>query len=143
MVAILHDVPIRASRNAVFRALSTSEGLDSWWTSRSRIEASEGAECDLWFDPDYHWRSTVSRCLPDSTLELRFSAADDDWLDTRVSFVLEEQEGVTWVRFRHEGWKEANEHHRISSYCWAMYLRLLRRYVELGTVVTYADRLDP
>jgi hypothetical protein len=32
--------------------------------------------------------------------------------------------------------------HGESSYCWAMYLRLLRRNVEAGEVVPYAQRLD-
>ncbi|MCH8956850.1 SRPBCC domain-containing protein, partial [candidate division KSB1 bacterium] len=37
---------------------------------------------------------------------------------------------------------EANEHYRVSCYCWAMYLRLLKRYVEHGETVPYEDRLD-
>ena len=39
------------------------------------------------------------------------------------------------------GWLEANAHFRRSSYCWAMYLRLLQRYLEQGETVPYADRL--
>jgi hypothetical protein len=33
-------------------------------------------------------------------------------------------------------------HYRTSSFCWAMYLRLLKRYVEHGEVVPYEKRLD-
>jgi hypothetical protein len=36
----------------------------------------------------------------------------------------------------------SNDHFRISCYCWPMYLRLLRRHIEHGEVVPYADRLD-
>jgi hypothetical protein len=36
----------------------------------------------------------------------------------------------------------ANEHWRISCYWWAMYLRVLRRYLEHGESVAYEDRLD-
>ncbi len=34
------------------------------------------------------------------------------------------------------------EHYRISCYCWAMYLRILKRYLEHGETVQYARRLD-
>ncbi len=54
-----------------------------------------------------------------------------------------EQRGeVTQVRFEHTGWPVANDHYRISNYCWAMYLRLLKRYVEAGEVVPYEKRLS-
>lgn len=46
------------------------------------------------------------------------------------------------VLFYHTGWKEANAHYRISAFCWAMYLRLLKRYVESGERVRYEERLD-
>ena len=35
-----------------------------------------------------------------------------------------------------------SEHYRISSYCWAIYLRVLRRYLEHGERVAYEQRLD-
>ena len=63
--------------------------------------------------------------------------ADEDWLATRVGCVLKEEEGVTDVRFYHTGWPKANEHDGVSCYCWAMNLRLLRRYVVHGEVVAY------
>jgi hypothetical protein len=44
--------------------------------------------------------------------------------------------------FRHTGWAEPNEHFRISNHCWAMYLRILRRYLEYGEIVPYEQRLD-
>ena len=50
--------------------------------------------------------------------------------------------GRTWVRFKHTGWPDAGEHYRTSSHCWALYLRILRRFVEHGETVPYADRLN-
>jgi hypothetical protein len=35
-----------------------------------------------------------------------------------------------------------NEHYRISTFCWAMYLRLMKKAIETGEVVPYAVRLD-
>jgi len=49
---------------------------------------------------------------------------------------------VTQVHFHHTGWPDADDHYRVSCYCWAMYLRLLKRYLEHDEVVPYEDRLD-
>ena len=68
--------------------------------------------------------------------------ADADWLDTRVGFRLDAQGDATIVRFHHTGWPSFNEHYRISCHCWAMYLRILRRYLEHGEFVPYENRLD-
>jgi hypothetical protein len=37
---------------------------------------------------------------------------------------------------------EPNHHFRTSSYCWAMYLRLLKQNLEAGLFVVYEKRLD-
>ncbi len=90
----------------------------------------------------YDWRARVSRCEPGRAFEFTLTVAMDDWLGARVGFVLDEQDGVTEVRFHHTGWPAVSEHYCISSFCWAMYLRLLKRYVEFGEVVPYEARLD-
>jgi len=142
MVDITHHFPIKAEPGKVFQAVSTPAGLDAWWTKRSAGKPVEGAEYELWFGPEYDWRAVVSRCVPYAEFEFRMTGAQEDWLETRVRFLLDEKDGVTWVRFQHTGWPEANEHYSVSCYCWAMYLRLLKRYVEQGEVTPYEDRLD-
>ena len=142
MADIFHELPIHAPADRVFRAVSTPEGLDSWWTERSAGIPREGAEYELWFGPDYDWRARVTRCVPDSEFELELVHADDDWLGTRVGLELEPRGPITWLRFHHTGWPSQNEHYRISCTCWAMYLRILRRSLEHGESVPYASRLD-
>ena len=142
MADILHDLPIKATPEAVFRAVSTPVGLDRWWTKRSAGQARPGAEYELWFGPAYDWRAQVTRCVPPTEFELLLTAAMPDWIGTRVGIAIEAADGGTMVRFRHTGWAEANEHFRISAYCWAMYLRILTRYLERGEEVAYDERLD-
>ncbi|HET6891670.1 MAG TPA: SRPBCC domain-containing protein [Pyrinomonadaceae bacterium] len=142
MPDIVHNFPIKAPADQVFQAISTPTGLDTWWTNRASGEPKEGAKYELWFGPDYDWRAVVSRFVPQTEFELELTDAHQDWLGTRVGFLLEENNGTTHVRFHHTGWPEANDHYQGSCYCWAMYLRLLRRYVETGEVVPYENRLD-
>jgi uncharacterized protein YndB with AHSA1/START domain len=142
MPDILHDLPVAASPARVFRAVSAPEELDRWWTRRASGPPVEGAEYELWFGPRYDWRARVTQCLRPRAFELELTRADADWLGTHVGFTLEERDGGTEVRFHHTGWPEENAHYRVSSFCWAMYLRLLKRHVERGESVPYDQRLD-
>lgn len=142
MHSILHEFPIACPRERVFAALTTPAGLDTWWTASSRGEPAVGNTYDLWFGPEYDWRAEVTQCEPGQSFELRMTDAMPEWLGTRVSFVLEERDGATWMRFAHTGWNDASEHFRITSFCWAMYLRILRRNLEFGETVPYERRLE-
>ncbi|MFQ5526345.1 MAG: SRPBCC domain-containing protein [Thermoanaerobaculia bacterium] len=142
MPAIRHRFPILAPAASVFDGVSTPQGLDSWWSERSAGTAEPGAKFELWFGPGYDWRAVVSRCVSGREFELELTRADDDWVGSRVGFDLSETGGVTQVEFAHRGWPSANDHYRTSCFCWAMYLRLLKRYVETGEVVAYESRLD-
>jgi len=142
MADIVHDVFVRAAAGAIFRAVSTPAGLEAWWTKTASGRPAEGSEYRLGFGPGFDWRAVVTRCVPDTEFEIRMTGADADWKDTRIGFVLEPAEGSTRVRFHHTGWPAANTHYRVSCFCWAMYLRLLRRYIESGERVPYEQRLD-
>lgn len=140
MPDILHDLPIEATPDEVFEAVSTPAGLNAWWTKRCSGAARLGAEYELWFGPEWDWRATVSRCVAGSEFELRISRADEDWTGTVVGFRLRREKAGTGVGFYHAGWSSANAHYRRSSYCWAMYLRVLKRYLEYGETVPYERR---
>lgn len=141
MSDILQDFPIAAPPQRVFEAVSTPALLDEWWTHRSTGQPTVGATYELDFGPGYLWRAEVTKADPGVAFELRLTSADADWTGTTVGFELEPSGNGTRVRFAHRGWPAANEHHRISNHCWAMYLRILRRHLEHGESVPYADRL--
>lgn len=141
MPDILQDLPIDADCADVFRAVTDPAELDGWWTMTCAGQPREGAEYDLGFGPGYDWRARVISADPPRHFELEFVHADADWLGSRVGFRLEQQGDSTLLHFSHTGWRDANAHYRVSSHCWALYLRLLRRYLEQGEVVAYDRRL--
>ena len=140
MADIVHQLMINAPKADVFAVVATADGLEKWWSEASTGEEQVGAEWTLRFGPEYDWRAVVDQRESDHFFELKMGRSDDDWEGTCVSFQLIESADRTTVRFRHDGWRELNEHFVISNYCWAMYLRLLRRYIELGEVVPYSLR---
>lgn len=142
MPDILHDFPIFAPVQKVFDGVSTGPGLAQWWTERSSGTPKRGAAFELYFGPKFEWVGKVTECVPQQRFELEITRADADWTGTRVGFEMAPTEGGTQLRFHHTGWPHLNEHYRISCYCWAMYLRILKRYLEHGETVPYAKRLD-
>jgi uncharacterized protein YndB with AHSA1/START domain len=142
MADITHHFPIAAPIDQVFRAFSTPNDLDQWWSKESSGEPVEGAEYSLGFGSGCTWRARVTECVDNETFELTLTEAQEDWLGSRVRVDLSEQSGSTLVRFRHSGWPSENAHYYTSCYCWAMYLRILKRYVEHGETVPYEIRLD-
>ena len=142
MASILHEFVIKAAPPRIFEAMTSPAGLDQWWTHYSSGEPRLDSTYALGFGPEYDWEARVTRCLKDQEFELELVEASDDWLGTRVGFRLEPLGDHTQVSFWHAGWKEEAHHFRTSTFCWAMYLRLLRRYVERGEAVPYEERLD-
>ena len=141
MPDIVHDFPIKASASCVFQAISTPVGLNQLWTAQCSGEPRLGAEYDLCFGPEYQWRGRVSRYRSDAEFELELTRSDDEWMGTRVGFQLQDNGEATQVRFHHVGWPEPSEHYRVSCYCWAMYLRVLKRHLEHGEFVPYEHAL--
>jgi uncharacterized protein YndB with AHSA1/START domain len=142
MPDILHDFPIDVSPARVYDAVATPKGLDEWWTSKSAGKPQVGNEYQLGFGPKYDWRAKVTRAEPGKSFELEITRSDEDWNGTRVGFELEGSGTSTQVRFHHTGWPKNNDHYRISCYCWAMYLRVMKRNLEFGERVPYEDRLN-
>ena len=137
---IYHDLTIKAFPTKVFDGISNPVLLDEWWTETCKGNASIGAEYELGFTQNCVWHAKVTNLKPNQEFELQIFNSHEDWDDTMVGFVLEDKGDLTKLSFYHSEWKNQNEHFRISSYCWAVYLRILKGYLEKGIQVPYAER---
>ena len=142
MADIYHSFPINAPIEKVFTGISTAEGFDAWWSKSSSGVPYLNAVYKFSFGILYQWSAVVTKCTTNKEFELQLVDADQDWIKTRVGFVLNYDDGITDVHFYHIGWPQTNAHFKVSSFCWAMYLRLLKRYLEFGEMVAYEKRLD-
>ncbi|TDI71018.1 MAG: SRPBCC domain-containing protein [Bacteroidetes bacterium] len=142
MADIYHDFQINATPEKVFEGIASPEGVSAWWSLSTVGKPNEGEVYDLDFGPGYQWKAKVTYSVRPSEFEWEMIEADDDWRGTRIGFRLEADGEKTSVRFHHKGWPHENDHYRISCYCWAMYLRILKRHVEHGEFVPYEDRLN-
>jgi uncharacterized protein YndB with AHSA1/START domain len=143
MPDIIHDFIVKAPPERVFEMFAVPAGLDRWWTKESSGEPKLDGNYRLYFGAGYDWRARVTKCTPGSEFELQMTDAHEDWAGTKVGCHLAKHgQSETRVLFYHTGWPSENEHWRVSNYCWAMYLRILRRNVEHGETVPYEKRLD-
>lgn len=142
MQTIYHHFQISDSIENVFKQIATPVGLNKWWTDDASGITELNQTYHLHFGDEYHWMANITKLEPDTLFELSFIKADADWLYSSIGFNLSYDNDLTQVAFYHTGWKTNNEHFKISNYCWAMYLRLLKRYLEFGELVPYKDRLN-
>lgn len=137
---ILFSFTIDAPPARVFETIAHPAGLNAWWPVASSGHPAVGERYEFDFGPGCRWAAIVTACHAPLQLEWRLTEADEDWTGTVVSFHLAPEGNSTRVEFAHTGWRDAHKHYRVSAFCWAAYLRLLRRYVEDGDIVPYADR---
>jgi uncharacterized protein YndB with AHSA1/START domain len=142
MADIFHNFPIETTADKIFEAIAQAEGLNEWWTKDSVANPIQSGSYTLDFGRGYVWKAVVSEYAKGKAFELKMTAADADWLGTKVGFVLLTHPDKTEVNFYHTGWPVENEHFKTSGYCWAMYLRILKRYLEFGERVPYEKRLQ-
>lgn len=121
---------------------ASPSGLNAWWTLTAQGTPEIGATYRFDFGPEYAWEGVVTACEPDRSIEWRMTVADADWTETRVGVRLSTTGHVTIMDFYHTGWRHPNEHYRTTNCCWAAYLRVLRRFLEHGEQIPYAERLD-
>lgn len=142
MPDIHFSLPIQRDRETVYDTLVTADGLNEWWTQDANGAPRLGAQYQFGFGPDQTWHGTVTVCEPGRAFEWTMEHTDVDWDGTRVGFRLKTGVTGTVVDFYHCDWPRINDHFRGSAYCWAMYLRVLRRFLEQGERVPYAQRDD-
>jgi uncharacterized protein YndB with AHSA1/START domain len=143
-VDISHELVIPAPIDRVFACVSTADGLNAWWTETASAEPRLAGGYAFGFGPSYQWRGVVVVYDAPRVIEWEMTetAPFDDWQRTRVRVELSTESVGTRLVFSHRGWPSASQHYRISSFCWAQYLRLLARHAVSGEIVPFANRND-
>lgn len=137
---IYHNLYINAPINMVFDAVSEPDQLNNWWTLKSSGTPKLNAVYNLNFTNEFNWFGKVSKCEFDKSFYITMTDSDKDWKDTTFGFDLEETEQGVLLKFSHVNWPELNHHFKFSSYCWAMLLNSLKKYLESGTVIPFKER---
>jgi uncharacterized protein YndB with AHSA1/START domain len=140
MEKIEHINYVKAPVAAVYKALTTREGLAAVWTEELIVEPEEGFINEFDFGDNYGTKMKVAALSQDKRILWECVASDPEWVGTGVSFDLTEKDGVTAVVLRHFDWRELTGFYRWCNYNWAMFLLSLKNYCEDGEGTPYQKR---
>ncbi|MCD6010967.1 MAG: activator of ATPase [Flavipsychrobacter sp.] len=129
--SIKHLFHINASKEQVFKAISTIDGLANWWTSQTTGNAGQGGVIQFRFvgeGPDMK----VTEVNPNDKVSWECVASQHGWVGHKFHFLLDENEGKTRVRFSHDGWSEQDDFYAICSMSWGRYMESLRQLCQTG-----------
>jgi uncharacterized protein YndB with AHSA1/START domain len=134
MPDIRHRVVMSAPLDRVYSAIATKEGLSDWWTRDGvRGQASEGSTIEFYFgQPDPAAVMEVTRLDPDGQVSWSCVGGADEWVGTKLSFVLTPKDDETVLLFSHADWKEPSDFMAHCSARWAYFLLSLKSLVETG-----------
>ena len=136
MADILHRVGIRSSSpDKAYAALTTREGLAAWWTKDTQGEGKVGGVLQFRFklaDGAGAIDMKVLELHPARSVLWQVVAGPEEWIGTKVSWELKQENDWTIVLFKHLGWKEPVEFMHHCSTKWAVFLLSLRSLLETG-----------
>ena len=133
MVAIDHELKIRATPERVFEAFTTAQGLKSWHSAHVEGDGAPGHAWRFRFTgrPTFRWE--VTECSPPTLVAWRCVEGPGDSVGTSVTFRLSRvDEGRTLVELTHAGWPGTHGNFRKCNTYWGVLLHHLQQYVETG-----------
>ena len=133
MKRIIHVVSIDAPRNEVFSAITTGQGLSSWWSTR--VDASEhvGGKVHFTFTGDFHPVMEVTEMKDNWSVAWKCVAGHVPWQDNTFAFFLEDSDGRVRLTFNQEYANELSDvEYGIYNFNWGYYLNSLKQYCETG-----------
>src|SRR5436309_14243798 len=106
-VSLVHQVNIKATPDAIYKAVSTEEGLASFWTSDSKAQPKVGSVASFGFGGPTQ-RMKVDELSPAKRVSWTALPDFPNWGDTTVSWDIKPAEnGETSLTFRHLNWPAA------------------------------------
>jgi uncharacterized protein YndB with AHSA1/START domain len=136
MLHILHKVGIKAPLAAVYKALTTRDGLAGWWTTDTQGDGNVGSVLRFRFHTNGvevgGFDMKVLALQPTAHVLWETIDGPAEWIGTRISWDLKQDGEHVIVLFKHQGWKEPVEFMHHCSTKWAIFLMSLKSLVETG-----------
>lgn len=128
----------KAEVSKVLEALTTLDGLASWWTNDASGNPIEGGTVTFTFGENGGFDMRVVKSDPQH-VHWECIEGPEEWLGTRIEFDTHTRDTHNQMMFRHVGWKEESPFFHHCSTKWATFLLSLRDYVETGEGRPFPD----
>lgn len=133
MAEIHHQIGILGKAEEIYHALTTDEGLSSWWTGETTGAGDVGSIIHFRFNGDDGPDFEVTELLPNELVRWRHSGRmPEDWMGTEITFRLVNKDSQVMVRFTHSNWQSPSDFMAHCSTKWAVFLLSLKEAIETG-----------
>lgn len=131
---IWHELPISASPNEVYEAVTNTMKLARWWTTDARGQSEVGKTLEFWFGGSRAAAvMEVTALKPQELVQWRvIDGTAKEWIDTELEFKILPNQGQSLLHFRHSNWHEGARMFPKCSMDWAIYLVSLKDLLERG-----------
>ena len=131
---LVHQVNVKATPDAIYKAVSTEQGLQSFWTSDSKAEPRIDSIGTFGFGGPMQ-RMRIDALVPGKRVKWTALADFPNWDGTTVTWEISPAEnGETSVLFRHADWAPSVSQDDLGSinYVWGLIVERLKNYAETG-----------
>ena len=136
---LMHMVLIDADAKKIYEALTTGDGLSSFWTADSHAEPKVGSISKFGFGgPSLEMK--VEELKPGKAVRWSTHGGFPDWVGTTVTWEIKPAEhGGNEVWFNHDGWRNELPAGELASvnYTWGRIVGRLKRHAETGERVPF------
>lgn len=132
MEAIKHNVVIKTPPEKVYQAVTTQEGLASWWCKQTTAKPEIGF-VNIFTFGQFRNEMKVTDLTPNKRAAWECINSIEEWIGTSISFELEERNGNTLLRFTHGGWRAVTDTFAGCNYDWGRFIKSLKSFCETGT----------
>ena len=132
MPDILLEVPVSASPERVYEAITKQQGLSNWWTPDVSGDAEVGHSVQFRFPGGYAVGMETVALEPGRRLQWIVREGSPDWIGTDVTWDLTRVGDRTRVRFAQRNFSSTEGSFPYAAWNWAWYLTSLKAYLETG-----------
>lgn len=138
----VHFIGAKTTREEMFQAISTPEGLVKWWASSAEGDTTEGSTLSLTFEGLTTLKFRYDQITPNNKLILTCFDSFKSWDGTQLVLELEEKEDQVFLTHTHQNIPEDDSESLIySTSKWTVYLLSLKQYLETGKGTPYPHEL--
>lgn len=117
----------------MYDALTTTEGVASWWWQDARGDARTNARLECYYGESPMVVMQITEQQPNRKVSWRCVEGPEGWVDTTVTYDIDAGADETAVTLTHVGWRQPTDFMGQCSTRWAIYLVGLKRLLEGGT----------
>src|ERR1700722_13741713 len=89
---------IGATPKHVYAALTTEEGLASWWTHNTKASPEQNTIAKFGFKPPYVKEMKIAELEPEKRVVWKCQKGADEWVGTTLTFELESGEKHSFLK---------------------------------------------